>query len=80
MIAGDFLLGLQRIPVRPEPVMKIQQHRIQDRQLPPCGDESGQTMVEYGFVVLAVALAVIGAYQAFGAGVGSLVTNVTAVW
>lgn len=60
--------------------MKIQRHQIRDSRLPPYEDEVGQTMVEYGLVLVAVALATLGAYQAFGAGVASLVNNVTAVW
>ena len=35
-------------------------------RLPRWEDERGQTMVEYGFVLVAVALVAIGAFQAFG--------------
>ena len=39
--------------------------------------EEGQTMVEYGFVLVAVALVAITAYQAFGGRVSDLVNTVT---
>lgn len=60
--------------------MKLLQHQPGDGPLPRYGDETGQTMVEYGLVLMAVALAALGAYQAFGTGVVGLVNSVTAVW
>jgi Flp pilus assembly pilin Flp len=38
--------------------------------------EEGQTMVEYGFVLVAVALVAIAAYTAFGGRVADLVNTV----
>jgi len=38
--------------------------------------DEGQTMVEYGFVLVAVALVAIGAFQAFGGRVSDLVNTV----
>ena len=38
--------------------------------------DGGQTMVEYGFVLVAVALVAIVAFQAFGARVSALVDTV----
>ena len=49
-----------------------------DEQLPRYEGELGQTMVEYGFVLVAVALVALAAYQAFGGRVGALVNTV--VW
>ena len=60
--------------------MRLRQHQRDDRRLPRYVDEAGQTMVEYGLVLMALALAALGAYQAFGAGLVGLVNNVTAVW
>lgn len=40
--------------------------------------ERGQTMVEYGFLLVAVALVAIAAYQAFGTRVAAMVDTV--VW
>jgi Flp pilus assembly pilin Flp len=54
------------------------QHRrgAADEQISRCESEAGQTMVEYGFVVVAVALAALAAYQAFGDRVSALVNTV----
>ena len=38
--------------------------------------ECGQTMVEYGFVLVAIAVAAIAAYQVFGGRVSDLVNTV----
>ncbi len=38
--------------------------------------DEGQTMVEYGFVLVAVALVAIGAFQLFGGRVSALVNTV----
>jgi Flp pilus assembly pilin Flp len=47
-----------------------------DEQISRCERELGQTMVEYGFVLVAVALAALVAYQAFGDRVSALVNTV----
>jgi Flp pilus assembly pilin Flp len=49
-----------------------------DQRLPQCDGEAGQTMVEYGFVLVGVALVAVAGYQAFGGRVGALVNTV--VW
>ena len=46
-------------------------------RLPRYGEETGQTMVEYGFVLVSVALAALVAYQAFGGRVSDLVNTIT---
>jgi Flp pilus assembly pilin Flp len=38
--------------------------------------ESGQTMVEYGFVLIAIAVAALTAFQVFGGRVSDLVNTV----
>ncbi len=48
------------------------------RRLPRWENDDGQTMVEYGFVMVAVALVAIAAYQAFGGRVGAMINTV--VW
>lgn len=60
--------------------MTVQQHQAKDGRLPQSWEEAGQTMVEYGLVLMTVALIALGGYQVFGAGVADLVNNVTAVW
>lgn len=39
--------------------------------------EEGQTMVEYGLVLVAVALAALAAYSALGSRLVSFITNIT---
>ena len=46
------------------------------RRLPRWEDDDGQTMVEYGFVVMAVALLAIAAFQAFGGRVSAMVNTI----
>lgn len=41
------------------------------------GREEGQTMVEYGLVLVAVALAALLAYQALGTRLTNFITNIT---
>lgn len=50
--------------------------RDPDARFPRWEREDGQTMVEYGFVLVAVALVAIGAFQAFGGRVSDLVNTV----
>lgn len=57
--------------------MNEHRHCHSDQRLPAYGDEAGQTMVEYGFVLIAVALAVTVGYQLFGGRVSDLVNTVT---
>ena len=57
--------------------MNIERHDGEHELLPQCDGEAGQTMVEYGFVVVAVALAALTAYQLFGGRVNDLVNTVT---
>lgn len=47
-----------------------------DSRLSRLDHDSGQTMVEYGFVLVAVALVAIAAFQAFGGRVSDLVNTV----
>ena len=47
-----------------------------DARFPRWEHESGQTMVEYGFVLVAVALVAIVAFQAFGGRVSAMVNTV----
>jgi Flp pilus assembly pilin Flp len=39
--------------------------------------EEGQTMVEYGLVLVAVAIAALVAYKALGGRVGTFINNIT---
>ncbi len=50
--------------------------READPRFPRWEREEGQTMVEYGFVLVAVALVAIAAFQAFGGRVSALVNTV----
>ncbi|MBT5775285.1 MAG: hypothetical protein HOH95_13020 [Dehalococcoidia bacterium] len=49
----------------------------QDERLSHYGGDSGQTMVEYGLVLVAIALTAVAAFQAFGGRVSDLVNTVT---
>lgn len=40
-------------------------------------DESGQTLVEYGVIILLVAIAVYVVVSQFGAAIGKVFTNIT---
>jgi Flp pilus assembly pilin Flp len=53
----------------------MDEREVLDR-LPHWEAESGQTMVEYGFVVMAVALIAIAAFQAFGGRVSAMVNTI----
>lgn len=39
-------------------------------------DESGATAIEYGLIAALVAVAIIGAFSAFGTGLGDVFTNI----
>lgn len=54
---------------------RMDEREVLDR-LPHWEAESGQTMVEYGFVVMAVALIAIAAFQAFGGRVSAMVNTI----
>jgi len=47
-----------------------------DARFPRWEMDPGQTMVEYGLVLVAIALAAISAYQVFGGKVSALVNTV----
>lgn len=51
-------------------------NRDTDSRLSRLDHDAGQTMVEYGFVLVAVALVAIAAFQAFGGRVSALVDTI----
>ncbi len=57
--------------------MSVQASIASDERLPRYEGELGQTMVEYGMVLVAIALTAVAAFQAFGGRVGDLVNTVT---
>lgn len=54
----------------------LQDETQTNARFPRWDHDAGQTMVEYGFVLVAVALVAIGAFQAFGGRVSDLVNTV----
>lgn len=63
-------------PGAPTMAADLMADREPDTRFPRWEREDGQTMVEYGFVLVAVALVAIGAFQAFGGRVSDLVNTV----
>lgn len=57
--------------------VRVEADRDTDARFPRWEREAGQTMVEYGFVLVAIALVAITAYQAFGGRVSDLVNTVS---